>query len=51
MATNTGNGFRRGAVKGRSQMITPSGKHMIRGEDGRFIRGQNSPAKGIRKEH
>ena len=51
MATNTGNGFRRGAVRGRSQSVAPNGMHMIRGPDGRYMRGQKSPAKGIRKEY
>lgn len=53
MATNTGNGFRRGAVKGESQMKGPNGYYYKRGPDGKFksVKADGSPYKGVRKEH
>lgn len=53
MATNTGNGFRRGAVKNRSQTQTPSGNYVKRdGSTGRFMdqKQDGTPFKGVRKE-
>lgn len=53
MAKNTGNGFRRGAVTGRSQVQNPqTGVWTKRGQDGRFMDGKagGSPFKGVRKE-
>jgi hypothetical protein len=51
MATNTGNGFRRGAVRDRSQSQTPNGDYTKRDTDtGRFMDGSKHPFKGVRKE-
>lgn len=53
MAKNTGEGFRRGAVKGRSQTVTPSGNAVKRdAKTGRFLDVKSSPGpfKGVRKE-
>ncbi|MBO4301836.1 hypothetical protein J5839_00595 [Methanosarcinaceae archaeon] len=59
MASNTGNGSRRGAVgsekKGnpRSQVQTPSGTWIKRdGKTGKFMAGKKDgkPFKGVRKE-
>lgn len=56
MATNppTGDGHRKGAVRGRSQTQTPSGNYVKRNaETGRFIDVKTSsktPFKGVRKE-
>lgn len=54
MATNTGRGFRRGAVTGRSQTLNPrTGTYTKRDSGtGRFMDGKASPApfKGVRKE-
>ena len=52
MATNTGLGYRIGAVKGKSQVLI-NGTYMKRdGATGRFVSGKKdgSPYKGIRKE-
>jgi hypothetical protein len=55
MATNPpkGDGHRNGAVKNRSQTVTPSGHHVKRNtEDGRFmdVKSDKTPFKGVRKE-
>lgn len=52
MAKNTGQGSRRGAVKGRSQVKTPNGWLKRNDEDGRFMdrKADAKPFKGIRKE-
>lgn len=53
MAKNTGNGFRHGAVRGRSQVENPkTGEWVKRGEGGKFIDGKSGgkPFKGVRKE-
>ena len=57
MATNppTGDGHRKGAVRGRSQTKTPSGHYVKRNaSNGRFMDVKTSsktPVKGGRKEH
>ena len=58
MATNTGEGHRKGAVGSkergdpRSQVETPSGYRKRDGETGQFIDGKKdgTPFKGVRKE-
>lgn len=53
MARNTGDGYRQGAVKDRSQTYNPKNDTWIkRGDDGRFIDGKKdgTPFKGVRKE-
>ncbi len=56
MAVNppTGDGHRKGAVKGRSQTKTPSGHYVKRdASTGRFMdvkTSNKSPFKGVRKE-
>lgn len=56
MATNppTGDGHRKGAVRGRSQTKTPSGHYVKRNaSNGRFMDVKTSsktPFKGVRKE-
>ena len=53
MATNTGKGFRRGAVKNRSQVKnTKTGKWTKRGAGGRFVnqKADSAPFKGVSKE-
>ncbi|MBA9002850.1 hypothetical protein [Thermomonospora cellulosilytica] len=52
MAKNTGNGFRRGAVKNRSQVRTPSGWIKRDTRTGQFIdrKADAQPFKGVRKE-
>ncbi|MFT6821844.1 MAG: hypothetical protein ACJATT_005676 [Myxococcota bacterium] len=54
MATNTGDGFRRGAVRNRSQVHNPkSGTYTKRDSStGQFIDGKadGTPFKGVRKE-
>ncbi|GAA3434660.1 hypothetical protein [Kutzneria kofuensis] len=52
MAKNTGDGYRKGAVKGRSQVQTPNGDWMKRDTGtGQFMDGSDKPFKGVRKEH
>ena len=53
MAKNTGDNYRQGAVKARSQMKAPSGNYIKRGPDGKFMSGKadGSAYKGVRKEH
>jgi hypothetical protein len=54
MATNTGKGFRRGAVKSRSQTVNPKTKEYVERntETGRFtdVKADGKPFKGVRKE-
>jgi hypothetical protein len=54
MAANTGKGFRRGAVSGRSQSFNPrTATHTKRDTGtGRFLDGKadGTPFKGVRKE-
>lgn len=54
MAKNTGDGFRRGAVRGRSQTHNPVTDTWTKRdtETGRFIDGKTGgePFKGVRKE-
>ncbi|PIC03813.1 hypothetical protein CS060_13095 [Anoxybacillus flavithermus] len=54
MSKNTGENYRIGAVKNRSQVYNPKTHSWVkRGEDGRFINvktSSNSPFKGVRKE-
>jgi hypothetical protein len=53
MAKNTGQGSRRGAVTGRSQVQTPSGTWVKRDDStGRFTQVKKSGGsfKGVRKE-
>jgi hypothetical protein len=51
MATNTNRGHRRGAVRDRSQIKSPTG-WVKRGPDGRFMdrKADRGPFKGVRKE-
>lgn len=54
MATNTGKGFRRGAVKSRSQTINPKTRNYVERDTktGRFrnVKSDGKPFKGVRKE-
>ncbi|MCP2245746.1 hypothetical protein LX86_004486 [Lentzea aerocolonigenes] len=53
MATNSGRGFRRGAVRRRSQLLnTLTGLWTKRGAKGQFVDGKKNgtPFKGVRKE-
>jgi len=53
MAKNTGQGYRRGAVKSRSQFSTPSGHPAKRdARTGRIVdvKADTKPFKGVRKE-
>ncbi|MFB9159973.1 hypothetical protein [Chromobacterium violaceum] len=53
MATNTGDGFRRGSVKDRTQVHNPQNDSWVKRDTdtGRFIDGkQGDPFKGIAKE-
>jgi hypothetical protein len=54
MAKNTGNGFRRGAVRGRSQVRNPFTRLWTKrdGITGRFARGKTGGGrfKGVRRE-
>jgi len=53
MATNTGEGFRKGSVKDRTQTETPSGHFVKRdAETGRFmdVKADTEPFKGVAKE-
>lgn len=54
MAGNTGKGYRKGAVGGRSQFIGPNGNAIKRNDDtGRFMDQKTSGGKfkGVRTEH
>jgi hypothetical protein len=51
LAKNTGDGYRRGEVRDRSQSQTPNGNWMKRDTDtGRYMSGSKEPYKGVRKE-
>ena len=53
MATNTGNGHRRGSVNDRTQTKTPSGNYVKRDAgNGRFMdqKSDGKPFKGVAKE-
>lgn len=53
MATNTGRGFRVGAVRRRSQTLNPVTRVWTkRGTNGQFMNGKSggTPFKGVRKE-
>jgi hypothetical protein len=53
MATNTGNNFRRGSVKGRTQFERPDGLFQKRDEGtGQFmeVKQSDGPFKGVAKE-
>lgn len=53
MAKNTGNDFRRGAVRDRSQVHNPQNDTWTkRGPDGRFMdqKQDGQPFKGVRRE-
>ena len=54
MAKNTGQGFRRGAVRGRSQTLNPLTHVWTKRNDstGRFVDGKTTggPFKGVRKD-
>lgn len=52
LAKNTGDGYRRGAVRDRSQSQTPNGNWTKRDTDtGRYMDGSKEPFKGVRKEN
>lgn len=53
MAKNTGDGYRKGAVKDRSQVYNDkTGQWVKRGEDGKFmdVKQDGEPFKGVTKE-
>lgn len=53
MAKNTGDGFRRGSVTGRTQFQRPDGNYQKRNErDGTFmsVKDDGKPFKGVAKE-
>ena len=54
MATNTGKGFRRGAVRERSQVENPRTEQWVKrdADTGRFVdvKQDGKPFKGVRKE-
>lgn len=55
MAKNTGDGFRKGAVRDRSQTYNPKTERYVKRDDntGKFIDQKsepNNPFKGVRKE-
>ncbi len=52
MATNTGNGFRRGAVTDRSQTFNPKTEQFVKRNDGtgRFMGTKDTPYKGVTRE-
>jgi hypothetical protein len=54
MAKNTGRGFRRGAVRGRSQTRNPLTRLWVKRDDstGRFVDGKSDGGKfkGVRRE-
>jgi hypothetical protein len=52
MARNTGEGYRIGEVRDRSQFQLPNGDWMKRNtEDGRFMDRSENRFKGVRREH
>lgn len=53
MAKNTGNGFRIGAVRGRTQFVRPDGNYQKRDEGtGHFmgVKDGGTPFKGVARE-
>jgi hypothetical protein len=54
MATNTGKGYRQGAIRDRSQVLNPrTGTYVKRNDsNGQFLDGKSNgtPFKGVRKE-
>lgn len=51
LAKNTGDGYRRGEVRGRSQSQTPNGDWTKRDTaTGRYMDGSKEPFKGVRRE-
>ena len=54
MASNTGKGYRQGAVSGRSQVLNPKTKTFVKRDTstGQFMDGKSdaAPFKGVRKE-
>ena len=52
MATNTGNGFRRGSVIDRSQTFNPKTDQFVKRDDssGRFMGAKGTPYKGVAQE-
>lgn len=51
MAKNTGKGYRRGAVRNRSEFRLPNGNYVKRDtETGRFLNVSKNPHKGVRDE-
>lgn len=53
MATNTGDGYRQGSVKDRTQTYNPANDTYVkRGPDGRFmdVKSDGAPFKGVAKE-
>ena len=52
MAGNTGNGHRKGAVKGKSQTYNPKTKQHVKRDtkSGKFVSSKNTPYKGVKKE-
>lgn len=51
MAKNTGKGYRKGAVKGRSETKHPNGTYIKRNtSNGRFMNVSDKPHKGVRDE-
>lgn len=52
MAKNTGNGYRKGIISDRTQVLNPkTGKYIKRDTTtGKFLSVKNTPYKNIRKE-
>lgn len=51
MAKNTGKGYRRGAVKNRSEFMHPNGTYIKRNtKTGRILNVSKNPHKGVRNE-
>ena len=54
MAKNTGDGFRRGEVRDRSQVLNPETKKWVKrdSDTGEFldVKSDGEPFKGVRKE-
>jgi hypothetical protein len=52
MGKNTGENFRQGAVKDRSQVFNEKTSHFIKRDTttGRFVSAKTTPYKGVRKE-
>ena len=51
MAKNTGKGYRKGAVRDRSEFQHPNGSYVKRDtKTGRFLNVSKSPHKGVRNE-